>query len=54
MLSKAQRWLDPKQDAKILVEEFAGSSLALRMRAVTTAVNNARHKDDLIFLDALA
>ncbi|MES2673782.1 MAG: SOS response-associated peptidase [Pseudomonadota bacterium] len=53
-IAQAQRWLDPKQDAKMLVEEFAGASLALRMRAVTTAVNNARHKDELIFLDALA
>lgn len=48
---QAQRWLDPRQDHKKLIEDFAGSSLRLRMRPVSDKVNNARNKEDVVFLD---
>lgn len=52
--AQAQQWLDPQQDHKALIENMAGSSLLLRARPVANTVNNARNKDDIVFLDAVS
>lgn len=49
-----KRWLDPKEDASVLLKDLAGSSLPLSAKRVTTSVNNARDKSDIEFLDALS
>lgn len=50
---QAAYWLDPKENHKKLIEQLSGQSLELRMRAVSSKVNNARNKDDLEFLEAI-
>lgn len=50
---QARQWLDPQQDHKTLIKNFAGSSLLLRARPVASTVNNARNKDDVVFLEAV-
>jgi len=52
--AQVERWLDPQQDHKQLIDDFSGSSLLLRMRPVSSKVNNARNKDDVEFLDVMA
>ncbi len=52
--AQAERWLDPQQNHKQLIDDFSGSSLLLRMRPVSSKVNNARNKDDVEFLDVMA
>jgi hypothetical protein len=36
-----------------LIDDFSGCSLLLRMRPVSSKVNNARNKDDVEFLDVM-
>lgn len=50
--AQAREWLDPQQDHKALIENLTGSSLLLRARRVASTINNARNKDDVVFLDA--
>jgi putative SOS response-associated peptidase YedK len=48
---EATRWLDPDQDAGKLIKELKGHTLPLDLSPVSTAVNNARNKADLVFLE---
>ena len=53
ILSQADshRWLDHTVDPGILLEEFKGSFPRFQARAISTAVNNARNKDPVAFID---
>ncbi len=50
-IEQAQRWLNPQEDAGNLLKDFKGASLALKARKVSPAVNNARNKGDVVFID---
>jgi putative SOS response-associated peptidase YedK len=45
------RWLDPDVSVENLIHEFTGASIKLRMRPISSRVNNARNKSEPEFID---
>lgn len=53
-LEQAKRWIDPTENAADLLNEFGHASVALTERRISKSVNNARNKEDPIFIDEAA
>lgn len=49
-LDQAKEWLDPHAKADELINHLSGSCVALSARRIDPAVNNARRKEDAVFL----
>ena len=49
-LDQAKEWLDPDAKAAELINHFSGSCVELSARKIDPAVNNARHKEDAVFI----
>lgn len=47
---QAKRWMNPDEDAATLLQELRGESAELHWRPVDLRVNNARNKEEVIFL----
>lgn len=45
------RWMSPKEETHELLEDFKGHSLPLRFKPVSFAVNNARNKEPVMYVE---